>query len=151
MQGYWWPVRPAYDDGMSSFLDYLDEISGGETQAGIAAAAGVQQSSVSRWRRGSAPSPDAVAKLATHYGRPFPEMLTRAGLITEESAQALRIATGTNLSAYRNAALLRELERRLEARASDPAESIQSEEHPNPDDYDLAAGTVARPDDRPAD
>lgn len=136
---------------MSSFLDYLDEISGGDTQASIAAAAGVQQSSVSRWRRGSAPSPEAVARLAQHYRVPFPDMLLRAGLITEDTAQALSIGGGTQLSDYGHTALLHELQRRLDAHPSHPTESIQSEEDPNPDDYDLAAGTVARPDDRSAD
>lgn len=137
---------------MSSFLDYLEEISGGASQSDIAKAADVQQSSVSRWRRGSAPSPEAVARLASHYGRPFPEMLYRAGLITEESAKAHRIDGGSKLSSYPHAALLRELQHRLDSRPSAPEDKIGSrEEDPNPDDYDLAAGTVARPDDQPAD
>lgn len=141
----------AYDAAMSSFLDYLEEISGGATQSEIAKAAEVQQSSVSRWRRGSAPSPDAVAKLASHFGRPFPEMLYRAGLITEESAQALRIGAGTSLSDFQNAALLREIARRMEGMSPPPATIPEVEEDPNPDDYDLAAGHVDRPEHRPAD
>lgn len=136
---------------MSSFLDYLEEISGGASQSDIAKAADVQQSSVSRWRRGSAPSPEAVAKLARHYSRPFPEMLYRAGLITEDSATALRINGGVSLSDFHHNALLRELQHRLDGMSDSPATIREVEEDPNPDDYDLAAGTVARPDDQPAD
>ena len=142
----------AYDRPMSTFLDYIDEISGSESQSTIARIAGVDQSNVSRWKKGSTPSPEAVIRLAQHFRRPVPEALHRAGLISQETATSLRVTNAPGLADYPHAALLRELERRLDRMS--PAPEIISEteqEDPNPDDYDLAAGHVQRPDDRPAD
>lgn len=140
---------------MSTFLDYLDEISGGATQTDLAKAADVDQSNVSRWKRGSKPSPETVIRLAHHYRRPVHEALYRSGLITEETAQRLRVGEVATLSDYPNAALLREIERRMEPRTSEVPDTITSPadygEEPIPDDYELAAGTVAREDDHLAD
>lgn len=135
------------------FLGYLHRISGGATRAQIAKHAGIAASTVTRWDSSRSdhikPKADAVIALAHYYGEPPLEALIEAGILTEQDARVT--VTAKSLSEYDHSALLRELQHRLDAQPSHPAESIKSEEDPNPDDYDLAAGTVARPDDRPAD
>ncbi|MFE5777120.1 helix-turn-helix domain-containing protein [Brachybacterium sp. NPDC056505] len=137
---------------MDSFTDYLAEITGGASQAAIARVADLDQSNVSRWRKGAKPSPEAVIRIAHHYGRPVPEALYRAGLVSEETAKRLRVTDAPGLSSYPYPALLRELGRRL-AHAEHTPHTIQSPadygEEPSPDDYDLAAGTADGPIDRP--
>lgn len=132
---------------MSSFLDYLADISSGASQRDIAHIAGVEQSTVSRWKRGSMPSPESVVRLATHYGQPIPEALHHAGLITEDTAKRMRLRQSPRLSDLPHDVLLRELSRRLD-RMSAPDGPITSPadygEEPDPDDYALAAGDVAR-------
>src|SRR5690606_27047529 len=126
------------------FLGYLDRISGGATRTQLAKHAGIAASTITRWDPDRAdhirPRADAVIALAHHYGQPPLEALIEAGILTERDARVT--VTAKSLSEYDHGALLRELQHRLDARTSHPAESIQSEEDPNPDDYDLAAGHV---------
>lgn len=146
---------PAYDGGMTrDFLGYLDRISNGATRAQIAKHAGVSGSTITRWDPSRSdyirPKADAVIAIAHHYGEPPLEALIEAGILTEQDARVT--VTSKSLSEYDHNALLRELQHRLDSRPSAPEDKIGSrEEDPNPDDYDLAAGTVARPDDQPAD
>jgi hypothetical protein len=129
---------------MRDFLDYLRDISDGATQTQIATAAGVAQSSVGRWNT-SKPQPDVVVRLAHHYGRPPLEAMIAAGWITEQDARVR--AQERSLSDYSDTALLREVGRRM-AQTSDRPGRIGSPsdygEEPIPDEYDLAAGDVAR-------
>lgn len=135
------------------FLGYLHRISGGATRAQLAKHAGIAASTITRWDPSRddhiKPKADAVIALAHHYGEPPLEALIEAGILTERDARVT--VTAKSLSEYDHAALLRELQHRLDGMSGPPATIPEAEEDPNPDDYDLAAGTVARPDDRPAD
>lgn len=153
MQGMASRCVDAYHGGMATdFLGYLDRISDGATRAAIAKAAGVSGSTVTRWDPTRddyiPPRADAVIALAYQYGVPPLEALIAAGILTERDARVT--ITDRPLSDYTNASLVRELERRLEMSHPTPMIGDRQEE-PNPDDYDLAAGNVARPDDQPAD
>lgn len=135
------------------FFGYLDDISKGATRAQLSTVAGVSASTITRWDPTRPdhirPRADAVIAIAQHYGAPPLEALVAAGIL-DPADIGLR-ETAKPLSSYSHTALLRELQHRLDAHTSDPAESIQSEEDPNPDDYDLAAGHVDRPEHGPAD
>ncbi len=130
---------------MPDFLSYLHDISGGATNVELGRIAGVSHTSVGRWSR-SAPSPEHVTTLARHYARPVVEAMVAAGYLTAEDAHAREVRVP--ISEYPHHQLLRELERRLDARTSDPQGIITSPaqygEEPTPDEYELAAGDVAR-------
>ena len=125
---------------MTDFFGYLTRITGGATRADIARAAGVSASTVTRWEH-TPPKADAVIAVAQHWGAPPLEALIEAGILTPRDA-AVRIAD-RSLSTFPHSALLRELERRLDRAAG--------EEELSPDDFDLAAGHIDRPDDIAAD
>lgn len=131
---------------MRTFLDYAREISDGASNTALAKIAGVNKSTVGRWAEGLDPTTDAARRIAHHYGRPVVEAFIHGNLLApgDIATREVRIP----LSEYPHGALLRELERRLDARSSDPSGTISSPaqygEEPTPDDYDLAAGTVAR-------
>ncbi|UVY83839.1 helix-turn-helix domain-containing protein [Brachybacterium sp. NBEC-018] len=138
----------------TDFFGYLDDITDGATRAQIATVAGVSASTITRWDPTRPdhikPRADAVIAIAQHYGTPPLEALIAAGILTAADARVRE--TTKPLSTYPHAALLRELQHRLDAQSSDPSTTIPAEEEdPNPDDFDLAAGHVERPDDRPAD
>lgn len=138
----------AYTHGMTTgFLGYLREISGGATNVEIAKIAGTSHTSVGRWSK-SIPSPEVVVRLARHYGRPPVETMVAAGYFTAEEASVGTVRMP--LSAYPHSELLNELDRRL-VQASHRSHIIESPEdygeEPTPDDFDLAAGTVARDND----
>lgn len=141
-------------DGMTrDFLGYLDRISGGATRAQIAKHAGVSGSTITRWDPSRTdyirPKADAVIAIAHHYGEAPLEALIEAGILTEQDARVT--VTSKSLSEYDHTALLRELQHRLDGMSAPVHKIGSTEEDPNPDDYDLAAGHVDRPDDRPAD
>lgn len=129
---------------MSNFLDYLRDISNGAPNTEFARVTGVNKSTVGRWDH-IAPSLDAVRALARHYGKPVIEVMVRAELIDPRDVNA---TVQANLTEFSNHALLREIERRMGPQTSDAPETISSPadygEEPTPDDYDLAAGKVAR-------
>lgn len=135
------------------FLGYLDRISGSAPRAQIAKHAGVSGSTITRWDPSRTdyirPKADAVIAIAHHYGEPPLEALIEAGILTEQDARVT--VTSKSLSEYDHTVLLRELQHRLDGMSPPPASISEVEEDPNPDDYDLAAGHVDRPDDRPAD
>ena len=133
---------------MSDFLGYLHDVSGGASQSDIARAANVGQATVSRWAN-VRPSAEAMAALARAYHRPISELMIAAGYMDADTTitHGYRIS----LDAYSHDALLRELARRLDRMSDRPGTINQWKEDPNPDDYDLAAGSVARPNHDPAD
>lgn len=139
---------------MSDFLGYLANVSGGEQRQTMAKIIGVSPSTVTRWDPTRAdyypPKFDHVITLARHYQRPPIEALIAAGLITPEDARGQVVERP--LASIPHAELLRELGQRLD-RMSVPTEKMGTpyREDPRPDDYDLAAGRVARPDDQHAD
>lgn len=138
---------------MSDFLGYLDRISGGEQRQRLARIAGVSPSTITRWDPSRAdaiqPKADAVIALARHYQQAPLEALVEAGIVTAEETQLREVSAP--LADYPHTSLLRELQRRLD-QMSLPSGNIRGQkEDPSPDDYDLAAGHVDRPHDRPAD
>lgn len=130
----------------TGFLGYLRDISGGATNVEIAKIAETSHTSVGRWSK-STPSPEVVVRLARHYGRPPVEAMVAAGYFTAEEARVGTVRLP--LSAYPHRELLHELDRRL-VQSSHHDRTINSPadygEEPTPDDFDLAAGHVARPD-----
>lgn len=135
------------------FLGYIDRISDSATRAQIAKIAGISGSTVTRWDPSRndhiKPKADAVIAIAQHYGQPPLEALIEAGILTSTDAR-VRVAD-RSLSEYSHSALLRELQHRLDGMSPPPAKIPEEKEDPSPDDYDLAAGHVDRPDDEPAD
>ncbi|MGP5483335.1 helix-turn-helix domain-containing protein [Brachybacterium alimentarium] len=138
------------------FLGYIERISEGATRAQIAKIAGVSGSTITRWDPSRSdhikPKADAVIAIAQHYGQPPLEALIEAGVLTASDAR-IRVAA-RSLSEYSHAALLRELQHRLDGMSAPPEKISGPEdygEEPIPDDYELAAGTVAREDDHLAD
>lgn len=135
------------------FLGYIERISEGATRAQIAKIAGVSGSTITRWdptrNDHIKPKADAVIAIAQHYGQAPLEALIEAGILTASDAR-IRVAA-QSLSEYSHTALLRELQHRLDGMSPASAKIRQVEEDPSPDDFDLAAGHVDRPDDQPAD
>ena len=133
------------------FLSWLRRISDGDPNVRFAQIAGVDKSTVGRWTE-KPPSPDSVRALAIHYGHPVIEGMIAAGHMTQEDATA-QMRTGT-LRDYSPRELLRELERRIDEMSPPPDKISGPEdygEEPTPDDFELAAGTIAREDDHHAD
>lgn len=146
----WRPVASAqYHQAMTKFLTYLRDLSDGANNVELARIADVHKATVGRWDETS-PNLEPVIRLARHYNRPVLEMLVAAGLITDDDAA--RTPQPFDIGSLSNHALMRELNRRLDGLSHPPATmQPRAEEEPNPDDYDLAAGHIERPDDQPAD
>lgn len=134
---------------MAQFLTYIRDISDGASNVELARIAGVNKSTVGRWDE-TLPNLEPVVRLARHYGRPVLEALVVADLITAEDVA--RTSRPLNVETLSNHAILREIDRRMTHVSDSPATIPSPEgEEPNPDDYDLTAGHIDRPDDRPAD
>lgn len=91
------------------------------SRAEVAAAAGVDPASVSRWKTGrNTPSADRVIAVARHYGRNPIEALVAAGYLDPAEVDAtIEVAEGT--SGLTNDQLLEALRDRLRAAESGPA------------------------------
>lgn len=86
-----------------------------ERQVDIARRSGLDQTTVSRWLNGENRSitPASVTKFARAYNRPVLEAFVVAGFLTQAEA-GLKQNEVVDLSAIKNAQLVRELNRRLE-------------------------------------
>lgn len=132
-----------------TFLDYAREISDHANNTDIAKAAGVHKSTVGKWDGTLTPTLDAARNLSRAYNIPIIEILIAAGLVTRAEVHALEVRAP--LADYSPTVLLQELQRRFDEMSA-PAHKLPGDrKDPDPDDYDLAAGTVERPDDQPAD
>lgn len=106
---------------------YVTRVSEGALQKEIAARAGVEQSTVSRWKRGgSVPDPVPVAAFARAYHRPVLEAFIAAGFLTAQEAgerpTALPLSPLTSLT---DDELLDEVRRRMSLRGgSAPAAGV---------------------------
>jgi transcriptional regulator with XRE-family HTH domain len=108
-----------------SWWDYVQTVTGNALQKDIAAATGIDQSSISRWQRGTnTPRADAVVLLARAYGRSPVEALVAAGYLTsdEPGVVELTVLTGSLRSASIDS-LLSELRHRVVAGAGTGAQS----------------------------
>lgn len=74
---------------LMAWAGYLEQAMPGVTQKQIAAAAGVDQSTVSRWRRGAGqPSAQTVIRLARRLNLSPTQALVAAGHLTADEANA---------------------------------------------------------------
>lgn len=73
---------------MTTWKDYVLRLTDGENQKAVSARTGIDQATISRWRRGetSPNSPATVAHFAQAYGANVLEAFVAAGFLTEEEA-----------------------------------------------------------------
>jgi transcriptional regulator with XRE-family HTH domain len=107
-----------------SWWQYVVTVTGDAAQKEIAAATGIDQSSISRWQRGTNnPRAEAVVALARAYGRSPVEALVAAGYLTSDELGVVELTTLTgDLRSASVDSLLSELRRRVLARDSDDAQ-----------------------------
>jgi transcriptional regulator with XRE-family HTH domain len=94
---------------------YVVTVTGGAAQKDIAAATGIDQSSISRWQRGaSTPRAEAVVAFARVYGRSPVEALVAAGYLSSNELGVVEMTTLTgDLSGASIDSLLSEIRRRV--------------------------------------
>jgi transcriptional regulator with XRE-family HTH domain len=112
----------------TAWWTYVGTVTGNATQKDIAAATGIDQSSISRWQRGShTPRAEAVVTLARAYGRSPVEGLVAAGYLSSDELGVVELTTLTgDLTGASVDSLLNELRRRLLAAPSNDAQSWPS-------------------------
>ena len=102
-----------------SWWEYVQRHAAGETQAAIAAAAGVTGPTVSRWSTGKqGVDPRAAAAFARAYRRPVLEAFVAAGFLTAEEAKA-RPSVEPDYSRLSNDELLRLVRSRMKEEIGD--------------------------------
>lgn len=109
----------------ATWWQYVATITGNAAQKEIAAATGIDQSSISRWQRGSiTPRAEAVVSLARAYGRSPVEALVAAGYLSSDELGVVELTTLTgDLTGASIDSLLSELRRRVLAAGSSDAKS----------------------------
>jgi transcriptional regulator with XRE-family HTH domain len=113
-----YPVRVAQDAvrvEQATWWRYVLTVTGNAAQKDIAAATGIDQSSISRWqRRTNTPRAEAVVALARAYGRSPVEALVAAGYLSSTEVGVVELTTLTgDLSAASIDSLLSEIRRRV--------------------------------------
>lgn len=91
---------------------WVSEISHGASQLEIAAKAGIDNSHISRWKRGYQPSVQFVTKMARAYGVSTLRALVEAEMISEQEAD-IHTEVIASFSEATNEQLIEELQRRL--------------------------------------
>jgi transcriptional regulator with XRE-family HTH domain len=104
---------------------YVMTVTGNAAQKDIAAATGIDQSSISRWQRGTnTPSAEAVIALARAYGRSPVEALVAAGYLSSNEPGVVELTTLTgDLTRVSIDSLLSEVRRRVLAANPEDAKS----------------------------
>ena len=94
---------------------YVVTVTGRAAQKDIAAATGIDESSISRWQRGTnTPRAEAVVALARAYGRSPVEALVAAGYLSSSELGVVEMTTLTgDLSGASIDSLLSEIRRRV--------------------------------------
>ena len=94
---------------------YVLTVTGNASQKDIAAATGIDQSSISRWQRGAnTPRAEAVVALARAYARSPVEALVAAGYLSSSELGVVELTTLTgDLTSVSIDSLLNELRRRV--------------------------------------
>ncbi len=100
-------------------------VTGNAAQKDIAAATGIDQSSISRWQRGThTPRAEAVVGFARVYGRSPVEALVAAGYLSSSELGVVELTTLTgDLTGVSIDSLLSELRRRVLAAAPNNAQA----------------------------
>ena len=103
---------------------YVATVTGNAAQKDIASATGIDQSSISRWQRGTnTPRAEAVVALARTYGRSPVEALVAAGYLSSSELGVVELTTLTgDLSGASTDSLLGEVRRRMLAARPDDAQ-----------------------------
>lgn len=111
-----------------SWWQYVLTVTGDATQKDIASITGIDQSSISRWQRGTnTPRAEAVVALARGYGRSPVEALVAAGYLSSSEMGVVELTTLTgDLTGAPVDALLGELRRRLIGVVAEQAQSWPS-------------------------
>ena len=101
--------------GDATWWRYVVLLTGDAAQKDVAAATGIDQSSISRWQRGtSTPRAEAVVALARAYGRSPVEALVAAGYLSSDELGVVELTTLTgDLSRVSIDSLLSEIRRRV--------------------------------------
>jgi transcriptional regulator with XRE-family HTH domain len=107
---------------------YVMTVTGNAAQKAIATATGVDQSSISRWQRGtSTPSAEAVVAFARVYGRSPVEALVAADYLSSSELGVVELTTLTgDLTRVSIDSLLSELRRRVLAANPEDAQAWPS-------------------------
>jgi transcriptional regulator with XRE-family HTH domain len=90
---------------------YVESVGRGAQQNEIAARADLDNSLLTRWKKGQAPAPQHVLKFARAYGRNVLEAFVAAEYITDDDAALREVTVG--LDSYTDQELSDELLRRL--------------------------------------
>jgi transcriptional regulator with XRE-family HTH domain len=107
-------VRPELDAADQAWWRYVVTVTGNAAQKDIASATGIDQSSISRWQRGTTPRAEAVVALARAYRRSPVEALVAAGYLSSNEVGVVELTTLTgDLSGASIDSLLNEIRRRL--------------------------------------
>jgi transcriptional regulator with XRE-family HTH domain len=116
--------RPERDVRVS-WWEYVITVTGDAAQKDIAAATGIDQSSISRWQRGTnKPRAEAVVALARAYGRSPVEALVAAGYLNSDELGVVELTTLTgDLRSASVDSLLSELRRRVVAGNSEDSQA----------------------------
>ena len=109
----------------ASWWEYVGTVTGNAAQKDIAAATGIDQSSISRWQRGTnTPRAEAVVALARAYRRSPVEALVAAGYLASDELGVVELTTLTgDLRGASIDSLLSELRRRVVAGNSQDPQS----------------------------
>jgi len=99
----------------STWWQYVLTVTGGAAQKDIAETTGIDQSTISRWQRGTTtPRAEAVVALARAYGHSPVEALVAAGYLERDELGVVELTTLTgDLSRVSVDSLLSELRRRV--------------------------------------
>jgi len=126
---------------------YVERISAGDDQKAIAAKAGIDQSTVSRWKSSKSPGKaENVAAFARAYERPVVEAFVAAGFITGEEAGE-RPAAAPSLDDLTDDELLAEVRRRMAARSVPRIRTARrASERPDPQLSENRAAYRGKPD-----
>jgi transcriptional regulator with XRE-family HTH domain len=108
-----------------TWWSYVMTVTGNAAQKDIAAATGIDQSSISRWQRGTnTPSAEAVVSFARVYGRSPVEALVAADYLSSSELGVVELTTLTgDLTRVSIDSLLSELRRRVLAANPEDAQS----------------------------
>jgi len=110
---------------METWWQYVERVTDGASQVAIAAATGLDKTTVWRWKaRKANPKPEAVIDLARAYNRPITEALAAAGFISRDEAGITEVPVKIDLSELDNDDLLEEVRRRM-IRHSSSTEEVE--------------------------